>query len=302
MADDLKRMVGVEPTPPPKKAGRAAAAPREAKPTGREAPEKEDAATELLASTPPPGLAPTETVAVHRRSSRAPYVLLASLVAAAVCGGAFWYFQAETLLPADQPEPGPGPAVTAPQPRAQAEPCRATVIVEDLAAGTDVLVRSGVSPVEVERIASGTRVEFLATMDGFAPGRGIVPASAAWIVTGGAPRYDLTIELQKRAPDGGNDRSADAGHVGSPPPAGQTGTVRVATAPPGAEIWMLVGQGPTAKVAGVPCNTAVDLLLSGSTDAGRPQRGRLHVDSSQFTPDPSGTPTARASARLAVMQ
>ncbi len=53
--------------------------------------------------------------------------------------------------------------------RSAAGPCRATLVVSDVPQGAEVLVRSGVAPVDVDRVPSGARLEFVALVDGYAP-------------------------------------------------------------------------------------------------------------------------------------
>jgi hypothetical protein len=304
VAADLKRMVGVEPTPPPKEAepSAAGAAKRPTDDRG-DAGTADAAATELLASTPPPGVAPAQAFSVRPPPSRVPYLLITFVVAAAAGGFALWKLGLVAGPPPVHLEPvrSPPRPPPPPQPAPPPAPCRARILVDDVPAGTDVLIKSGVSPVDVRHVPTGAKIEMLALKDGLAPVRAAVPASAAWSVASGTPRVDLTIDLQRRLADAGVDRGADAGHAASHA-AGQTGTVHVVTAPPGAEVWMLVGRGPNARVDDLACGTPVDLLLVGLTDAGRPHRGRLRVEAGQFTSDASGTPTARASARQAVAQ
>ena len=171
--------------------------------------------------------------------------------------------------------------------------------MDELAPGTEVLLRSGVSPLDVERVPSGARLEFVAVADGFAPRRGVIPAGATWETATGKPRYDLAIQLERSR--------ARAGSIDPWPPTepgsliggvGPAGTVHILTSPRGAEVWMLAGQAPQAKIDGLACGGSVELLLAGASD-GQPFRRRLRVDPSQFTRDLTGTPTARVSARLA---
>jgi hypothetical protein len=305
VAADLKRMVGVEPTPPPPKVQQTAAERRSETHKDRAPPSNDEApGAELLGSTPPPGQTLAQASPAGPRSSRAPHLLFALLVAAAAGGAGLWWLNDFAgIAPAAPPEPVLTPV---PPPRRQAalaEPCRAAIVVSDLAPGTELFVKAGVAPLDVQRVPTGAKVELLALAAGAAPVRGVVASSAAWRVENGKPRHDLTFDLQKQKADGGAGSWPDGGQVLSDAAAGQAGTVHVVTVPPGAEIWMLVGRGPDARVQGLPCGTSVDLLVAGSSDAGRPHRGRLRVDASRFTPDPSGTTrTARASARLAVME
>ena len=81
--------------------------------------------------------------------------------------------------------------------RNAAGPCRAALVVTDVPEGAEILVRSGVAPIDVERVPSGTRLEFVALSDGFAPRRGVVPQGASWDTLNGKPRFELPIQLEK---------------------------------------------------------------------------------------------------------
>jgi hypothetical protein len=182
--------------------------------------------------------------------------------------------------------------------RAAAGVCRATVVVTDVPAGAEVLVRSGVAPVDVERVPSGARLEFVALVDGYAPRRSVVPQGAPWDGAGGKPRFELPIQLEKsRARAGALDPwpQAEPGSVVGGQ--GAPGTVHVVTSPRGAEVWMVAGGAPEAKLESLPCGTGLELLVAG-TAQGQPFRRRLRVEASQLTPEPSANAaTARVSAK-----
>jgi hypothetical protein len=171
--------------------------------------------------------------------------------------------------------------------RKAAGPCRAALVVSDVPLGAEVLVRSGISPIDVERLPSGARLEFVALSDGYAPRRGVVPQGAAWDTVNGKPRFELPIQLEKsHAKTGTLDPwpPADPGSVvgGQGPP----GTVHLVTSPKGAEVWMVAGGAPEAKLEALPCGAGMELMVAGSAQ-GQPFRRRLRVDASQLTPEPS---------------
>jgi hypothetical protein len=176
--------------------------------------------------------------------------------------------------------------------------CRATLLVSDVPPGAEVLVRSGVAPVDVDRVPSGARLEFVALVDGYAPRRGIVPRGVEWDGKTGKPRFELPIQLEKsRTKSGALDAwpSTEPGSVVGGQ--GPTGTVHVVTSPRGAEVWMVAGGAPEAKIESLPCGTSVELLVAGSAQ-GQPFRRRLRVDASQLTPEASSLAvTGRISAR-----
>jgi hypothetical protein len=175
--------------------------------------------------------------------------------------------------------------------------CRATLLVTDVPQGAEVLVRSGVAPVDVERVPSGARLEFVALADGYAPRRGVVPQGASWDAPSGRPRFELPIQLEKSR--------AKSGAVDPWPPAepgtvvggqGTPGTVHVVTSPRGAEVWMVAGGGPEAKLESLPCGAGMEVMVAGMQQ-GQPLRRRLRVDAARLTPEPStNMVTSRISA------
>jgi hypothetical protein len=182
--------------------------------------------------------------------------------------------------------------------RAAASNCRATLLVTDVPPGAEVLVRSGVAPVDVERVPSGARLEFVALVDGYAPRRAVVPQGSDWDLSAGKPRFELAIQLEKSRAKAGMLESWPAAEPGSVVGGqGAAGTVHVVTSPRGAEVWMVAGGAPEAKLESLPCGAGLELLVAG-TSQGQPFRRRLRVDASQLTPESSGTlVTGRVSAR-----
>ena len=175
--------------------------------------------------------------------------------------------------------------------------CRATLVVTDVPQGAEVLVRSGLGPVDVERVPSGARLEFVALADGYAPRRGVIPQSASWDAANGRPRFELPIQLEKsRAKTGTVDPwpSAEPGTIVGGQ--GAPGTVHVVTSPRGAEVWMVAGGGPEAKLESLPCGAPLDIMVAGLLPT-QPLRRRLRVEAARLTPEPSAsTVTTRISA------
>jgi hypothetical protein len=165
----------------------------------------------------------------------------------------------------------------------QALACKVALDVIDVPTNAEVLLREGQAPVDVERMPVGARLEFVATADGFAPKRAVVPAGVSWDTVGGnKPRYEVAVQLDKSSskPKGDiwppGEPGSEVGGKGPP------GTVHLVTTPHGAEVWLLAGIGPDAHIEGLPCDRDVDVLVAGPTTL----RKRIHVPASSFTSGP----------------
>ncbi len=172
----------------------------------------------------------------------------------------------------------------------QAMACKVSLAVTEVPLNAEVLLREGQAPVDVEHMPVGTRLEFVATADGFAPKRTVVPAGVAWD-TGpdGKPRFEVAVQLDKSSSKPENDLwppgepGSEVGGKGPP------GTVHLVATPRGAEVWLLAGIGPSARVEGLPCEQDVDILIAGPTTL----RKRIHVPTASFTPGPEAPPNGR---------
>jgi hypothetical protein len=140
----------------------------------------------------------------------------------------------------------------------------------------------------------GARLEFVATAEGYAPRRVVVPAGASWD-TGpdGKPRYEAAAQLEKSRAKLGTNDPWPAGEPGSEVGGqGPPGTVRVVSTPRGAEVWMLAGIGPEVRIEQVRCDQELEVLLAGPTTF----RKRLRVTASDFVAadgaDGKGSPEA----------
>jgi hypothetical protein len=165
---------------------------------------------------------------------------------------------------------------------APAAKCKATVVATDVPPGAEVLWRVGQAPTDVERMPVG-RLEFVATAEGHAPKRAVVPAGAAWD-TGpeGKPRFELAVQLDPAKKPGvvepwpPGEPGTSVGGNGAP------GTVHLVTTPRGAEVWLLVGLGPEARVERLKCESEVDVLVAGPGTF----RKRLHASADDIAKAP----------------
>jgi hypothetical protein len=209
-----------------------------------------------------------------------------ALVVVVVCGVAVWLLR-PVLFAGSEPHAVPSASVAAPVLIAPAPPrCRASLIVTGAPPSAEILVRAGQAPVDVERMPVGARLEFVATAEGYAPKRAVVPSGATWDSgPDGKPRYEVAVQLDRsRARAGGVDPwpagepGSEVGGKGSP------GTVHLVTTPRGAEVWQLAALGPDAQFD-VKCGGDVELLIAGPTTL----RRRLRVAEAEFTTLDGGT-------------
>jgi hypothetical protein len=272
--NELKAIAGLEPTPPPppardepRAATRTAVAGRTARVDPRQLPTQP---TKLRQRTSLPSMP-------SAKSGRATAVFVVLGVVALAAGAfAVWRLRPSTTMSPTSERPEPSAPLAAAAPAA----CRGTLIVSDAPAKAEVLIRQGQAPVDVDRMPIGSRLEFVATAEGFAPKRVIVPAEAVWDATPeGKPRLEIAVQLDKSHMRPGMNEPWPASEPGSSVGGkGAPGTVHVVATPRGAEIWLLAGLGPEARVDQVSCNEDIDVLLAGPAT----YRKRLHVVPSDF--------------------
>ncbi|MCL2724222.1 MAG: hypothetical protein FWD69_07265 [Polyangiaceae bacterium] len=151
-----------------------------------------------------------------------------------------------------------------------------TLVVTDAPTNAEILLRVGQSPVDVEHMAMGARLEFVATAEGYLPKRAIVPGESPWKKgPDGKPRIDVPIELHpSMAKPGAVDPwpvaepGTEVGHAGSP------GTVHVVSNVRGAEVWFLAGLGPETRIEHLRCDEDIEVLIAGAPTL----RKRLRVN------------------------
>jgi hypothetical protein len=186
-----------------------------------------------------------------------------------------------------EPPPAPAPPASASAVAAtQASRCHAALTVRDAPAGSEVLLRIGQAPVDVERMPVGARLEFVATAEGFAPKRAIVPEGATWDTgSDGKPRYEIAVQLDKSRAKAGAIDNWPAGEPGSEVGGkGSPGTVHLVATPRGAEVWLLAGLGPEARIEQLKCGGDVEVLVAGPTTL----RKRVHVPEDAFVATDGG--------------
>jgi hypothetical protein len=253
MTRELKALVGLEPTPPPPRSARARA--------------EVDHSIDVVLTDPSVPLrvsgASGASAASGQPRARSRYGVLFFLATAVLAAaGVWWNLRAPVAVPS---------VPTAPV-------CRAMLLVTDVPPQAEVLLRLGVAPIDVERMPVGTRLEFVATAEGHAAKRATVAAGTRWD-TGpeGRPRLELAVQLDPLRP--GASEIWPPGEPGSEVGGkGPAGTVRVVSTPRGADLWILEGMAPEARIADLKCDADVEVLIAGPTTL----RKRLRVPAAAF--------------------
>jgi hypothetical protein len=153
--------------------------------------------------------------------------------------------------------------------------CAVTALINGAPANAEVLLRKGQGPIDVGQMPVGARIEFVVTAEGYVPKRGVVAPGAVWErKEGSKPRLELPIELMANSNAGRATAQGAASSVAAWPAAeggtqvggeGDPGLVRVVTSPRGAEVWLLVGLGETAKYGPLGCDADAEFLIAQGT-------------------------------------
>ena len=313
---DLKAMAGLDPTPPPPDAdgiesllamtGRAPETRRVSEPQ-KSSPKSKP---ELLKETPlpvrkrtpsyaddrqlptapaarKPSLAPPATT-TRRRAPKTDRFLVVLLLLLVGVGAAIVWMLKPGFFTGKTPDAVQAEKVNVEAERANAEAaqkavtCRATLTVTDVPADAEVLLHVGQAPADVDHLPIGARLEFVATAEGYAPKRVVVPQGATWDPgPGGRARYEVAVQL-----DAIKGKALDAWPAGDPGTEvggkGAPGTVHVVSTPKGAELWLLTGLGPEAVIEQLPCRGDVEVLVAGP----KGRRTRLRVKEADFAASP----------------
>ncbi len=228
---------------------------------------------------------------------RAPRTAMAMLVLALVVlvagTGVVWKYAPQIFTGKKKPLP----TATTAQPVPPAPKCKVSLVLKDVPVGAEILLRMGQAPVDVERMPVGTRLELVATAEGYAPRRAVIKEDATWEKgPDGKPRIEVPIQLDpSKAKPGTVDPwpAAEPGSQvgGSGPP----GTIHVVSNVRGAEVWLLAGLGPEARIDQLRCDSDIDVLFAGPPGL----RQRLHVGEDQINaaaPDAQGNKVVTVSA------
>jgi len=253
-------------------------------------------------SDPPPPERPRRTSGSSKakgqpRAPRTAFFLVLFLLAVLVGGVGFIWVKAPHFFTGKK-KPMPTASVA---PSASAPPapkCKVTLVVSDAPVNAEILLRMGQAPLDVERMPVGTRLEFVGTAEGYAPRRAVVKSEATWDKgADGKPRIDVPMQLDPSKAKPGTVDAWPAAEPGSQVGgAGSPGTVHVISNVRGAEIWLLAGVGPEARIEQLRCDGDIDVLLAGPSQL----RKRLHVaekEISAATADPQGNRTVSVSAK-----
>ena len=318
---DLRALVGLDVTPPPPDAEHRSGAPAQTEKTReaddelrfREVTDPADREPSLLpdderlATTAPSKLkrhAAGSGAGGAGRSRGAGTGLAAALVLAALVAAATYAIKPDWFGSKRQPNSASDPLVAAApetHPSALAQ-CRTSLVLADAPEGSEILLRVGQSPADIDRMPVGVRLEFVATADGYEPKRAVLPAGQAWEkAANGRPRFELGVQLERTKAKAEQFDAWPAGEPGSVVGgvgSGAVGVVHVVSSPQGAEVWLLAGLGPRAALDDiVPCDVDVDILVAGPGTL----RRRIHLTAAQFIVDPAKPPvwrTARVSASV----
>lgn len=256
---------------------------RQASPIAKNAPQASAAQVEKLPE--PARLKPIGTAFNEPRAPRTGRAILAlTLFVLVIASIAVWKFSPAFFTGKRGAKPNvasaSAPATPAPPPR-----CKASLVVSDVPNGAEVLLRMGQAPLDIERMPVGARLEFVATAEGYAPRRAVVRADATWDKTAdGKSRIDVPIQLDPtKAKNGTVDpwpASEPGSQVGG---SGPPGTVHVISNVRGAEVWLLAGLGPEARIEQLRCDSDIDVLLAGPSQL----RKQLHVSEQDISAAPA---------------
>ncbi len=248
---------------------------------------------------PPPAVAkPKRRDATGPAQPRAPKTSMAILVLALlVLGGAVvavWQF-APQVFTGRKPVASARPSASAVVP--PAPKCKVALVLTEVPDGAEILLRVGQAPVDVERMPVGTRLEFVGTAEGHAPRRTVIKADMPWDKgPDGKPRIEVPIQLDPSKAKPGTVDPWPPGEPGNVGGSGAPGTVHVVSNVRGAEVWLLAGLGPEARIDQLRCDADIDVLLAGPPNL----RRRLHVgeaDITKATPDAAGNKVVSVSAK-----
>ncbi len=267
--------------------------------TGRRPAPFRESSPESRERLPSTGATTTRRRAAEPRAPKTAMALLSiALLALLATAGAIWW-KAPYVFTGGRKKPVPSATPAASVTPAPAPQCKVALVLGDVPAGAEILLRVGQAPVDVQRMPMKTRLEFVATAEGHAPRRAVVRADATWDSgPDGKPRIEVPIQLDPSKARPGQvdpwpaaEPGSEVGGTGAP------GTVHVVSNVRGAEIWLLAGLGPEARIEQLRCEGDIDVLIAGQPANARK---RLHVaekDVQAAKPDAQGNRIVTLSAK-----
>ena len=220
--------------------------------------------------------APNAIPAPNKQPRRAPRTGMGLLVFALFvlvgATAATWKFAPQVFTGRrNAPAPVPVPSALVPP----APKCKVALVLSDVPTNAEILLRVGQAPADVERMPVGTRLEFVATAEGYAPRRAVVKGDSPWDKgPDGKPRIEIPIQLDpSKVKPGTTDPWPPAEPGSQVGGSGAPGSVHVVSNVRGAEVWLLAGLGPEARIDQLRCDADIDVLLAGPPAL----RRRFHV-------------------------
>jgi hypothetical protein len=121
----------------------------------------------------------------------------------------------------------------------------------------------GLAPVTVPNLPVGVAHEFVATAEGHAPARVLVPTDAEWELSSEGARYEVALQLAPVAEPTGASFELGPSRLTkqADPPTARLGSVRVVATPRGARVYQLLGFSPTVELRDLPLAEAEELLV-----------------------------------------
>jgi hypothetical protein len=137
---------------------------------------------------------------------------------------------------------------------------RGVIEVTVTPADAQVFLFVGRGPAVAAGLPTTAAHEFVVFDRGLRPSRAIVPAGATWTSTATGPLYELAVQAEHvtsaaEALDLGVPQTAPAAK------AGESGTIRIITNPPGAKVYRFVGIGPRVKIPASSIHEGQELLV-----------------------------------------
>jgi hypothetical protein len=278
LSRDLKAMIGIDTSGPPRVAPRVL---RESASSMAV-----DVRQQVNANDETPIPLEDELLVTRRPRGRGLTLLAFVVLGAAVAVGATPRARNAVRALFSPPTPPPGDATTPTPVKATARPatstahvptaCEATLTLQGVDPGAEVVRKLGVAPVSTS-VPTHVPLDLVGVAPGMAARRLHVDPSAAWSTDVTGAHLELPLMLDVGSATTWAPRTGPL----SPAPIDSTagrGTLRILGNPPGTTIWLVVA--PNAMA--VPCGNAVDLLVIVPPSDPR----AVHVEWSSFTGAP----------------
>lgn len=119
----------------------------------------------------------------------------------------------------------------------------------------------GRGPITVPHVPLGVAHEFVATAEGMAPARLLVPRDAEWESTPDGKRYEAAMQLSPAQGQGTTELGETLLPRDVGTPTSTLGSLRIVTTPKGAKVYQVIGFAPQAVVEQLPVDATQELLI-----------------------------------------